>query len=579
MRNVPTDADTVALGVPMTLASVESRAAPASVPHGYTLGRLLGSGGMGDVVLAHDPRIGRDVAIKRMKHADPTGELATRFLREARIQARLEHPAIVPVHEVGSDPDGRPYFTMKRLAGVTLAELLETGAPQRRLLHAFLDVCSAIEFAHASGVIHRDLKPPNIMLGDFGEVYVLDWGVARLVGEKAIASHGLTTLAGETQAGALIGTPGYMAPEQVAGAAVDAPADVYALGAILFEILAGVSLHPRGNKAFASTVARPTEAPSTRRPEAHVPPELDAIVVAALAADPDDRISASALAAGVRSYLDGDRDLERRRELADEQLARAVLASGDPARRSEALRAAARALALVPESVTAAQFVSALILEPPATVEPALASSLEATEREASRVRSKHSMLAFIVGAAFLAAVPFLDVRSTPLLVGFFASLLGLAAMAYLSYRRGRTVEPVALASTLIAIAFLSRFAGPFVITPVIVVGMLNALVTGSWMQRHATVVVGWAMLAIAIPIGLEELGVFARTWWQDGDTLVFRSGILEGTGAAMPIALVVMNLTFIALIGLYARATTRHRQKAERSLHVQAWHLRQLLP
>src|SRR5687767_8183140 len=124
---------------------------------GYELGALLGKGGMGEVVLAHDPRIDRDVALKRMR-GEPDAEMTSRFLREAKIQARLDHPAIVPVHEIGQDSEGVPYFTMKRLAGTTLATLLQSrGATLQRQLRALAEVCLAIAFAHERGVIHRDL--------------------------------------------------------------------------------------------------------------------------------------------------------------------------------------------------------------------------------------------------------------------------------------------------------------------------------------------------------------------------------------------------------------------------------------
>src|SRR5262249_8384685 len=151
---------------------------------------------------------------------------AVRFLREARIQARLDHPAIVPVYEHGHDGKGRPYFTMKPLAGVTLETVLSSGERTlQQLLRAFVDVCNAIEFAHARGVVHRDLKPANIMLGHFGEVHVIDWGVA-LADEDAPEPPEV-----------IVGTPGYMSPEQLHGELVTSAADVYALGAMLFEIL------------------------------------------------------------------------------------------------------------------------------------------------------------------------------------------------------------------------------------------------------------------------------------------------------------------------------------------------------
>nr|MDQ3301463.1 serine/threonine protein kinase [Myxococcota bacterium] len=135
---------------------------PSTVVGGYRLGPVLGRGGMGEVLLAEDLRFGRDVAVKRMRNA-PTTDAITRFLREAKIQARLDHPAIVPVHDLGYDAEGRPFFTMKRLAGTTLQDVLAArSATVQKLLRAFVGVSFAIHFAHERGVIHRDLKPANI---------------------------------------------------------------------------------------------------------------------------------------------------------------------------------------------------------------------------------------------------------------------------------------------------------------------------------------------------------------------------------------------------------------------------------
>src|ERR1041385_7341706 len=232
-------------------------------PSGYQLGDMIGKGGLGAVIAAQDRRIGREVAFKRMRNANAGNDALARFLREARIQARLDHPAIVPVYELGKDDQGRPFFTMKRLSGKTLtAHLADKDASRQRLLRAFADVCLAIELAHSRGVIHRDLKPSNIMLGDFGEVYVLDWGVARVVAGRrrrptgGIAADDIDSIEGDqTMTGDMLGTPGYMAPEQMRGELDLGPkADVYALGAMLFEILTGEPLHPRGHAAVASTL-------------------------------------------------------------------------------------------------------------------------------------------------------------------------------------------------------------------------------------------------------------------------------------------------------------------------------------
>src|SRR5262245_24046955 len=168
-----------------TVAEVPSVRTPRMTLDGghYRLGEKLGSSGMGEVLAAHDTLMGREVAIKRLLDDRPSVEVAARFTREAQVQGRLDHPSIPPVYELGRDGQQRPYIVMKRLSGTTLAEILsqaEAGtAPYERekLLRAFIDVCLAIEFAHTRGVIHRDLKPANIMLGEFGEVYVLDWGV------------------------------------------------------------------------------------------------------------------------------------------------------------------------------------------------------------------------------------------------------------------------------------------------------------------------------------------------------------------------------------------------------------------
>src|SRR5690349_12150007 len=223
----PTLTPSEAIAVAPTSASLTPApraSSSALLPDRYALGTSLGVGGMGEVLVATDKQIEREVAIKRMRIA-PTPDAVARFVREAKIQGRLDHPAIVPVHELANDADGRPFFVMKRLTGTTLAEILAKPGmhTRQKLLRAFADVCLAIEFAHARGVIHRDLKPANIMLGEFGEVYVLDWGVARVVGEPddVEASTSDTPPADATEAGAILGTPGYIAPELLRGEPID----------------------------------------------------------------------------------------------------------------------------------------------------------------------------------------------------------------------------------------------------------------------------------------------------------------------------------------------------------------------
>ena len=252
---------------------------------------MLGQGGGGEVHLCRDRAIGRDVARKTMLVPKGASASHRHFLREARVQAQLEHPSIVPVYDLGAAPDGRPFFTMRRVRGQTLEQVLlglardeppaRAGWSRRRLLEAFARVCLAVDYAHRRGVLHRDLKPTNIMLGDFGEVYVLDWGVAMLVADPTTVEPVIVPGEDPRSQAALVGTPGYMSPEQILGESQDARADVYALGAILFEILTLRGLREGGTlESIAVSSAEPLPAFGP-----DVPPEPGALCAHALAFD------------------------------------------------------------------------------------------------------------------------------------------------------------------------------------------------------------------------------------------------------------------------------------------------------
>jgi serine/threonine-protein kinase len=550
---------------------------------GYRLGALLGRGGMGEVVLAEDLRIGRSVAIKRMRDPAPSNDATRRFLREARIQARLDHPAIVPVHELGHDADGRPFFTMKRLTGVTLSAVLGRDEPLRKLLRVFVEACHAIDFAHARGVIHRDLKPANIMLGDYGEVYVLDWGVARVVGDReAMAGAGIESLDGETQAGAILGTPGYMSPEQVRGTAVERPTDVYALGSILFEILAGQPLHPRGMAALLTTeAAGVVTSPSDRAPARAIAPELDEACVAALAMEPAARPSVRALAERVQRYLDGDRDLAHRHELAATQLAlaRAAVESGDPHRRGEAMAAAGRALALHPESTEAAALVTKLMLEPPSVLPPPLVKRLEAHNLELIVRQGKIAALTILAYLGFAPVAIWMGVRDWPVVISAFAIATVVCVGSVAMARRRITGIGWAVFGNACVLVLLSRLFGSFVLVPGFACTAAVSLIAFPSLIARPVIPIAAMLGAFLLPFVLEATGVWARSWQLIHGELVIRPTALLLDGTRGELVLILGNAAVIAVTALFVRSLATTQRSALRQLEIQAWHLKQLLP
>jgi serine/threonine-protein kinase len=306
---------------------------------GYRVLGELGRGGMGMVYRAFEPRLGRSLAVKVLlpEHRDDAG-LRRRFLKEAQIMGRLQHPGVAPVHELGELPDGRPFFTMKRVMGQTLAELLPSpvadgGAPGPRtangepaaapLLAVFEQVCQTVAYAHSRGILHRDLKPANVMVGAFGEVQVMDWGLAKVqteAGEEprppflagptpSPGGPGQTCLsaAEKTEAGAVLGTPAYMPPEQARGEVdrLDERSDVFGLGAILCEVLTGQPPYmARDSWQVHLQAVQGDLADAQRRLEASgAEAELVALARRCLAADPAERPpDASAVAREIGGY-------------------------------------------------------------------------------------------------------------------------------------------------------------------------------------------------------------------------------------------------------------------------------------
>jgi len=327
----------------------------------YQIDGPIAEGGMGTVLAARDLHVGRTVAMKVMRpEVQGSEELRRRFLREAEVLGQLEHPNIVPMHDLGLNAENQPFYTMKFVNGVTLAEAIEelkTGAavsvaryPLSLLLTLFQKVCDAIAFAHSKGIVHRDLKPENIMIGEFGEVLVMDWGLAKILAGKPphkaegprepeprepetaeIGAAPPENPADLTQAGAVMGTPRFMAPEQVEGRVddIDARTDVFALGGVLYQIL---TLRPPVGGASAAEVFRKirtgeilppahfndpkaVESDGTIRvppltlahcPGRRVPESLSAVVMKAMSVRREDRYQAVRdLQREIQAYQDG----------------------------------------------------------------------------------------------------------------------------------------------------------------------------------------------------------------------------------------------------------------------------------
>ena len=273
---------------------------------GQTLGRyriehLLGSGGMGQVYLAIQPQIGSRVAVKVLSHECARDHnQVERFFNEARAVNKIQHDGIVSVLDLATLPDGRPYIVMEYLDGASVADLIKNGPlPLETLTALALQTLEALRASHSKQVVHRDLKPENLMVTSGGRLKVLDFGIAKLVPEGAPA----TTL---TQAGMLLGTPAYMAPEQILGERVDARTDVYAMGVILFEgatgrqPFTGRTLYELFEKQMNASPPRP----SSLRPD--LPPSYEAIILRALAKRPEQRFqSAAEMAAALKAVSAG----------------------------------------------------------------------------------------------------------------------------------------------------------------------------------------------------------------------------------------------------------------------------------
>jgi serine/threonine-protein kinase len=545
---------------------------------------LLGSGGMGEVRLQQDRWIGREVAVKKVRTtaADPNG-LRSLLLREARVQGQLEHPAIVPVYDLGKDDAGRDYFTMKRIGGRTLRGLIGTMS-RNKLLGIFRQVCLAIEYAHTRGVVHRDLKPENIMVGDFGEIYVLDWGLAKLLHDQ----EGDTRP--QTQSGQLLGTPGYMAPEQIGFAKeADARSDVYALGAILFEILAREPLHRGATTAdLLRSIQDPeTVGPSERAPDLDVPPELDALCTRATAFLPKHRIaSARELAEAVERYLEGDRDVEARRkfaarhaEAAEAAVACASAGGGEAHEaRARALREAGRALALDPMTTTALRIATTLMLEPPSELPDEVRREIEQAATTALRERARIGAFVFGFFLALLAAFPWwCGVRS------WIAYLLAVAATGAtvagsiflcrveIPFSARRLAILATTACGFAAMVAASWLTTPVVLIPAFVIGLTTTTMADG-LRENVWHYLLLGLAALLVPSVLSLAGVMPAIETR-ADGILLRSLTLR----RMPAEILLHLSAIITYLGASISVwfSVRGQSDLRERWLVQLWHLR----
>jgi serine/threonine-protein kinase len=479
--------------------------------------------------------------MKRVE-AGASPEESEQLRAEVLVRARLEHPAIPPVYEMGADEHGSVYFTARRPRGATLADAVALGQHTLyRLAEAFSTACQAVEYAHANGVFHRGLGPDRIVLGDHGEVYVTGWGSATIVsaGEDA-SSH--------------------------------TRADVDSLVAVLASVLAAAQKTLRD------------DAESVLLPEgAATPPELEAI-----AAKPGGFASAAELSAAVARFLEGERDTSQRRARAVEHLVAAEEAmtsalaadNGGAEDRAVAMRWVSQALALDPSNARAAGVMVKLLTEPPRTLPPEAEYELSAAAR-ADRQRS--SRIACFLYLTWFVCAPFVLVQpgASVSLVAALSAAFGAAAAAFWGASRAHA-EPGkddlgTVVFSMLAAASLGVVVGPLALVPTMVVANVIGFVLQGGSRRRG-VVLSLASLAIAGPVALQALGIIPPSYVARGDALAIVPHLVPQTPASQ-IVLTLVEVMVVFSACVFFRRFRDARNGAEEKIHVHAWQLRQLVP
>jgi serine/threonine-protein kinase len=540
---------------------------------------------MGEVRKCQDSLLDRSVALKAVKPEADIHDFEERFLREARVQARLAHPGVVPVYDLGRDENGRVYFTMKRVEGVTIEEVIvahrsKRPAPydRRQLLTAFARACLTVDFAHSRGVLHRDLKPANLMLGAYGEVYVLDWGLAKVTDMQDLPAGEITIRSQrrskQTEVGVAMGTPAYMSPEQATAQALDARSDVFSLGAILYEILTSEQLLDEHAIRLIRHRQRLQIHPRTGVDE------LDAICFKATAYEADKRYpTARALHDAVDAFLSADEEGRRRRRLAAIHIERAKAYDSDEMR-PQALESLGKALALDPDDEAARTHLVDLLRHPPKTT-PA-----EVTQRrvqaELGRLRRMQGTIAVIYLAAWMVAYPglvaFAGVEN---LVGaFLAPAAWMVCAAVIGFQYVKKIRPgfaISSVFTALAIAATSMVWGPMFIVPGLAVVMVfGHLLVGDRQQRAVTVSLITA--AVAVPSILAIRGIFHVYTPITHDAFLIHGSV----GVTRPIFYVGVVGANVLQVVFGARFAGRYRDQLDKRVLENAlfsWQLANLVP
>jgi eukaryotic-like serine/threonine-protein kinase len=588
-------------------ARLSSRPTAAGDSGRYTeTQRMLGAGGMGTISLVRDKKIGREVALKLMLDHDDTTARA-RFLREARIQACLEHPAIVPVYDMGEKDGGEPYFTMKRIRGQALSQVLRAqreGEPvafsRRKLLGMLSQVAVAAHYAHQRGVVHRDIKPANIMLGPHGEVYLIDWGVAKVLGESEELGKAPTRGAigaTETEHGKVVGSLVTMAPEQITGDAVDARTDVYALGAVLFEILALQPLHPRGSVVdVAQAIIAGVEArPSVRTPEMNAPQELEELCVAATRRVSSERLdSALAFSQGLEAYLDSEHDEQLRRKNSEEHAAKGklyaeqVLAVASSERsdsdgnesslRGQALREVGRALALDATNKGALSTFVQLLTMPPHVVPDEVRGAQRASTSKIFQVAGSAMVAGNAAIVIFALLLYSMEVRDRQWIAEPLACFLasGIAGLV----TRMRPSHLALFVSCLLSMTgcvFATKATSLTPALPALLVALTAAFSLVS-SGRFRAGVLSFAVLCWTAMVYGPAWGLVPRTLRVSDGDIVLHSPAVVFDATWFSLWTFAAVLVLMVLISLIVGAMRSAFQRADDLQRLQAWQLRKLV-